>query len=179
MVIFHFFEGIFDVTNVVDKLSFLFDFSDLFFDWEKFILILFVFNLGDFVLEKLEIFFGFIEVGLNFGEVVLSFFVLFHEPLDSCCIFEKEIKLVLVHLWDLGNFSLLNNVIRTGIRKSETFDKIFILPLVSGLVVDFQVFISEVTPGFGDFVRFFFFGLLTKINLDQYFWFFDIGASLN
>ena len=87
MVLFHFLEGILGVTNVADKLSFLLDFSDFFFDREKLVLTLFVFNLGDFVFEKLEIFFGFIQVSLNFNEVFLSFFVLFHEPLDSSSVF--------------------------------------------------------------------------------------------
>lgn len=178
MSYFHSFNCGFNSIQVITKFSFLFNFSDLFFDWIKFILVFFILDLGDFVIEKLEIFLDLDEVSLDFRKVVLSLFLFFHESLNTGCVFKQEIQLILCHLSNLRDFALLYDVVWTSIRQAKTFNEIFVLSSVFGLVVYPQVFVGVVSPRLGDFVLLVSLWLLTKINLDQYFRIFGLGTSL-
>ena len=173
----HFLDSYFDGTSKVYQLPFLLDFSHFFFHWVKLVLVFLVLYFGNFLFKKLQILFGLIQVCLYFGQIVLSFFSLFHETLYTCCVFQKEVQLVFAHLWDFSDFTLLYNVVRIGVRKAETVDEIFKLSFVQWLIIDFKIFAGEISPRFGDF-EVFIFGLLTKINLDHNLWFIDFGASL-
>lgn len=92
----------------------------------------------------------------NSSYLIFVVFILFHVIqclgqsflifFEASSFFQQFINLKLVHQSDLCDFSLLNDVVRIGVSKAQTFNKCLKLMSCKGFIICFELFIGIIMP---------------------------------